>query len=549
MDNKPLFHFSLPGMDFNEEYEEPDAISSPPRPSSPPPIDTPPNEFLQTICDPNSAILEDTSDDDAEFVIHEKRAPPMKLDEKVWGTLVHMRAAYSRLSIAEFLNGLFTSEDPELKKASGQFYAGSAHLNVMELWWKACGGETDQAMVDWVMDKAAAICAREASHLTDRAYEGPYFEDAKALRLPAASMSVKAVDEFQVKALGSVYDRVTPNLQRILRAVTTPPPGIESKRTREFGRTMMTSMALNLRSQKTNYHQAVMSLIFWDNRMPKRIVQMLNEFGVCSSHPYQIKAVKSLSKSVQELARAAANNAAKIKMLPYDNFNWMSRAWETSATHKSKSHDQVAALLVILPTPDGTDAKTVTSIAQFKEKHSSGRHSIPPRQALAEIIPSRTDEAIFRKNVIVHVQNVLIDTFPMLERQRSSIPKCEEPKPIKPIKTEEYYLPTFDQEQGSTRGNMVVLEHYWGKVLDIPKKTFDDTAFTVLGDRLTVARDRAAQDQRAVDLSPNSFDHLSSFNMVGGLMHYELNFVRQQEAKLSRERHRAVTQCSFSTIL
>ncbi|KAF6743489.1 hypothetical protein DFP72DRAFT_1177912 [Ephemerocybe angulata] len=396
MDNKPLFHFSLPGMDFNEDYEEPDAISSPPRPSSPPPIDTPPNEFLQTICDPNSAILEDTSDDDAEFVIHEKRAPPMKIDEKVWGTLVHMRAAYSRLSIAEFLNGLFTSEDSELKKASGQFYAGSAHLNEMELWWNACGGETDQAMADWVMEKAAAICAREASHLTDRAFDGPHFEDAKALRLPATKISVKAVDEFQVKALGSVYDRVTPNLQRILRAVTTPPPGSEAKRNREFGRTMITSMALNLRSQKTNYHQAIMSLIFWDNRLPKRIVQMLNEFGISSSHAYQIKGIKALSKSVQDLARAAANDIAKIKMLPYDNFNWMSRAWETSATHKSQSHDQVAALLVILPTPDGTDAKTVTSIAQFKEKRSSGRHSIPPRQALAEIIPSRTDEAILR---------------------------------------------------------------------------------------------------------------------------------------------------------
>jgi len=73
---------------------------------------------------------------------------------------------------------------------------------------------------------------------------------------------------------------------------------------------------------------------------------------------------------------------------------------------------------------------------------------------------------------------------------------------------------------------MVVLEHYFGKVLEIPKSTFEHTMFTVLGDRLTTARDRAAQDQHAVDRSSRRFDHLSSFSMVSGLMHFGLNFMR-----------------------
>ncbi|KAF6745044.1 hypothetical protein DFP72DRAFT_824883 [Ephemerocybe angulata] len=283
-------------------------------------------------------------------------------------------------------------------------------------------------------------------------------------------------------------------------------------------------MALNLRSMKLNYHQGINSLILWDGSVPKRLVQMMNQYGICSSYPYQIRAVAALSKSSQANARIAANDPSKIKMLPYDNFNWVSRAWEASASHKTQTHDQVSALLVILPTPPEKTAAEVTSIGQFKEKAGS-RHLINPRDALSDILPSSSDHRAFRKNASMHVQTILVDILDGLDHLRSTIPKFTEANPIAPIKTEEHYLPTFDQEQGSTRGNMIVLEHYWTKVLGIPKAAFEDTMYTVLGDRLTVARDRAAQDQRAVDLSPHAFDHFSSFSMVGGLMHYEMNFI------------------------
>lgn len=276
-----------------------------------------------------------------------------------------------------------------------------------------------------------------------------------------------------------------------------------------------------------NYHQAVNALIFWDNSVPKRLVQMLNHMGICSSYSFQLKSVAALSKDATRLAQCAANDPSKNVMLPYDNFNWVSKAWETSAVHKSLSHDQVAALLVVLPNPPGIEAKDVTSLAQFKTKRGS-RHLINPRQALEDILPSLDDQKTFRKNAIVHAQRVIAGILKEAGLKSSELPAMPsflEDNPIPPHRTEEYYLPTFDQEQGSTRGNMVVLEHYFSKVLAIPKKTFEERMFTVLGDRLTVARDRAAQDQRAVDTSPHAFDHLSSFAMVGGLMHYEMNFI------------------------
>ena len=73
---------------------------------------------------------------------------------------------------------------------------------------------------------------------------------------------------------------------------------------------------------------------------------------------------------------------------------------------------------------------------------------------------------------------------------------------------------------------MVVLEHYFLEVLQMPKDIFENIKVFVLGDRLTTARDRAAQDQRSTDVSPFRSDHFSCFEMLGGLMHYCLNMIQ-----------------------
>jgi hypothetical protein len=100
-----------------------------------------------------------------------------------------------------------------------------------------------------------------------------------------------------------------------------------------------------------------------------------------------------------------------------------------------------------------------------------------------------------------------------------------DPHELPAKKTEEYFLPTYDQEQTSTRGNMLVIEHYFKKILKIPNEVFEDKNFFLLGDRLTTAQDRAAQDQRAVDRSEHRVDHLASFSLLSGLMHVVLNQV------------------------
>ncbi|KAF8986526.1 hypothetical protein BDQ17DRAFT_1393664 [Cyathus striatus] len=496
---KQLFNLSL---EFSDGYDEISGESSPVRPSSPdgPDLSPPTREELLAVIGQSGehANCEEIEDDyGSDYTIPVNRKSPQTLDQKIAVILDYMHTVDNHLSLYKFISGVFNS-------GHASFYSENSHIKLMDLWWMQCGEMQDINMKEWIMNQAAEICAREASFLTNRASEGPYFDVAKSLCLPSSKVKVNTINSFQLQQLEKTYNEVTPNFQKLLQAFTTSSQSQELTKNHSFGQVMITSMALNMRSIKTNYHQAINSLIFWDNCVPKRLTQMLNQLSICSSYPFQIKAVASLSKSASQLAKKAANDPLKIKMLPYDNFNWMSHVWESSTLHKSKTHDEVSALLVILPTPLGGHASKVTSVKSFKK---DSRHTIDV-----------DDLVVFRKHAVIHIQNILAELIAGLDGQKNLIPKFKDNNAINHIKTEEYYLPTFDQEQGSTRGNMVVLEHYFGK-------TFEETMFTVLGDCLTVAWDRAAQDQRALYLSPDVFDHLSSIRTVGGLMHYEMNFI------------------------
>jgi hypothetical protein len=105
------------------------------------------------------------------------------------------------------------------------------------------------------------------------------------------------------------------------------------------------------------------------------------------------------------------------------------------------------------------------------------------------------------------------------------LPKIIDPSALEPTRTEEYFLSTYDQEQSSTPGNMLVLRHYFQEILSIPTHQFKKEMFFVLGDHLTTALDCAAQDQKAVDHSENHADHLSSHAMLSGMMHVCMNMV------------------------
>lgn len=287
-------------------------------------------------------------------------------------------------------------------------------------------------------------------------------------------------------------------------------------------------MVLNARSRESNLHAAMNSLFLWNGQVSKRVVETLNHYAFCNSPRYQAEAIQSISKDSLHLARTIANDPERLIMLPNDNFNWVGKAWETSALHTSVMHDQVSALLVVLPLPAGSPKGTAGRLANAKNFALSAgtRHKLTPEISLEQILPDASDQNIFEDNAIRHVAHILAEEIAGLSVHHKEFGKFFDPHALPITKTEEYYLPTYDQEQASTRGNMLVMEHYFRDVLQIPKETFQARNFFLLGDRLTTARERAAQDQRSVDRSEHRFDHLASFEVLSGIMHFVMNQVQ-----------------------
>ncbi|KAJ7174157.1 hypothetical protein C8R43DRAFT_1102631 [Mycena crocata] len=457
------------------------------------------------------------------------RAPKSNNTDKTLAVLKFIKDTFPRFSLRDLIQELFTSDNGSIKNVTNSYLGTGGNIHLLEVAIR--DRVTKDSEVDnWIMDKAISICGREVSFLTNQASNGKHFDDARSLRLPANAVKVELLQTFSVPDLLVVYEQTTVQLQKFLKAVIgkdAPPVGadesmIRCQRNPDMGRTMITSMILNLRSRETNLHCAMNSLMLWDGRVPKRLVQTLNRYGFSTSYLYQTKAVRSVSKDGVYIASAAANDPEKILALPYDNFNWSETAWETSAQHGNISHDQVSALLLALRLPEGSsrgEAGRLAGVENFAQT-AQKRHTIPPDQALEQILPTATDQHIFADNAMKHMR------FMGSKHTGICYPRFSDPYALPLEKDEEYFLPTYDQEQASNRGNMLVIEHYFLDILRVPKEVFEKRYYFLLGDRLTTARDRAAQDQRAVDRSEHRVDHLASFQVLSGIMHFVMNKIQ-----------------------
>jgi len=138
-------------------------------------------------------------------------------EDKVIDILSEMKTRYPRFSLRLFLETLFTSKNRTITNYSEIFLAGNGVLPLMNTLFTKCSNK--DGVQDWVIDKAASICARECSWLTDHASDGPHYSDAKLLRVTPEGVTVSLVESFRLSSLTGQYDRLTPYLQAFLRVV------------------------------------------------------------------------------------------------------------------------------------------------------------------------------------------------------------------------------------------------------------------------------------------------------------------------------------------
>jgi hypothetical protein len=173
-------------------------------------------------------------------------------------------------------------------------------------------------------------------------------------------------------------------------------------------------MLLNARSRLFNYHQAMNAMLLWDHKVPKRLVQTLSQLLITASYAFQCRSVQTVALDEVRRAKIAAADESKVKLFPYDNFNWVSCTFEPSAEHGNVTHDEVSALLIILKLPDGPDALTASEYANVQrfEETAGAHHRMPAAAALRGIIPTMDNQKEFRKNSILHIAQILVEEVP-----------------------------------------------------------------------------------------------------------------------------------------
>jgi hypothetical protein len=204
----------------SDGFDIEDAASTVGAPSSPagpmlPELDFPDDvPFIEL----GSDVLPEDDSDDGAFDPANARAPKKSDDEKTMAVLQFMKQNLSRFSLRLLLHTLFTSENGSITNSTSMYFQSGGAQHLLEVGvgdrWKR-----DEELATCIIGKAAEICGKEASWLTDQASKGPNYSDAEFLRVKATDMRVEMLQSFRIRDLLDRYDRTLPHLQHILKVV------------------------------------------------------------------------------------------------------------------------------------------------------------------------------------------------------------------------------------------------------------------------------------------------------------------------------------------
>ncbi|KAJ7708490.1 hypothetical protein B0H14DRAFT_3903020 [Mycena olivaceomarginata] len=213
-------HIELGSDDFAAEgdAESSEIFSSAPNTPIQHPVFGPGIAFGQL--DP--VFLADGEDEDGTFGESTRQRFERKSNlDKAKQVLNYMDSELKRFTFRDLLDVFLTSDNEFMKHRRSMYLASPGPVYVLDLVLRAAGGITPD-ISDWIVAVAADICSYEASNLTDRASSGPYYKDAKLLRVPAKVTSLQNLREFSIPRLLSIYERTLPTLQAILKGVIGP---------------------------------------------------------------------------------------------------------------------------------------------------------------------------------------------------------------------------------------------------------------------------------------------------------------------------------------
>lgn len=158
-------------------------------------------------------------EEDVTYVPSERLTTQRRNDEeKAFAVLKYMCETFPRFSLRLLLKTLLVSGSGGIKNTVNTRQGNGGVIELLDLVW-ARTGLSDEAVCEWVVQKASTVCAREASFLTDRAAEGPHKAHANSLRVPAQTVSIARLESFSLHGLRAVYTETMPYTQMVLKEI------------------------------------------------------------------------------------------------------------------------------------------------------------------------------------------------------------------------------------------------------------------------------------------------------------------------------------------
>ncbi|KAG0290966.1 hypothetical protein BGZ98_003215 [Dissophora globulifera] len=390
---------------------------------------------------------------------------PSTISQKLLRVLLCIKE--ENMSLPNFLEELFKSEDPVVAQWTGQFHDNKGAGRVLKIWdSKLQGGRWEEDFVNSAVDVVVKQSLKQL--------ENP--EVRKDWQLPHTKVTEQKVTDFLQDDFKFLH-RYAEGAKYVLRLLKgllkedisdqglSLKPG-KRRRTQKptSVRGCVAAMLMFMSSQKVNAFQTVMGLFLHCTGCPKRVLEILSGLGLSISYSQVQNGLRSLTKDAREQVKEAVKNHDWY--IVYDNIN----------------------------------------IAN-KHHHQKGRQT-------------DLDLEVFRRVSLSHVSNTIARSS-LGDSAALAIPIV----PIKQLhigKTALFPLQTMQLDESTISGNLAVLERITQQGLQLPKSWFEKPNDTIVaGDQMTVSRLLTLKIHCIVD--PDPYHSLAWVHPTLQLFHLRMN--------------------------
>ncbi|KAF9579391.1 hypothetical protein BGW38_004360 [Lunasporangiospora selenospora] len=370
-------------------------------------------------------------------------------------------------TLKTFLETACNSSDYEISRRMGMFGSRGGPASVLASWTKRFPDlKSDLKFRNAIVDFVSQSVEPELSKL----------RRLSQFRCSASSVTTKTINKVSLDLLSTKISVYAPLFCQLLSTFVGKTVKERSKKLVS----VIASMIMYNRSQRSNYLQLIIGIHLFSTGCPSSIVTLLQRMALSTSRWSVKESLKSLTQeAIDKMKQAAAESPFALL---YDNINMA-----------SKKHDQRLDNKDVFE-----NGATATFIPNVNLGGIGNDPSASARLTIRDLeLDSEQDTEYMSQIFKYHLINGLKKTcgHPLIE---SIIPPVT---PLRVVKTQTFPLPSMKIDQSTLEGNLDILNKIVLGVLNLPEDYFDSHDIVILGDQLTVVRVDGLKEALAKDVT------------------------------------------------